>query len=364
MYKNIESLCCTPGTNGVVHQLYFNKEAKYKTEIDTIIKELCMRNVKIDFTNLKIIQCLNFLNNIKLYLDLTTISEDKKIKTNFINAKRSIEITKICKNLLSRNETYDTVFKILLPSFFSKEFIYTEKESRETRTLSSLSSGESQLLYSLSYAIYHMKNAASNQNHEDRIQYKNMNLIFDEAELYYHPEYQRKFISDLLGLLKRSNLNNIHSINITIITHSPFMLSDIPNSCITALENGCRKEELGFRTLGANIYDLLKHRFFMDSTIGAQTEKKISSFIKYYNDFVNKKGKFKKDPVKESFFEELINSIGDEYLYKTLNDMLQQIQKVSFKDRENNNYKKQIEFYEDRIRDLNRKLGKIKNEKN
>lgn len=343
---------------------YFDEKKEYKVELDNIIHELCSKNVKTDFTNLKILQCISFLKNIQYYLAPTTISKKDQQESGLITVNRSIKINTICKKLLSNTETYDTVFKNLLPSFFSKEFIYVDKKTREKRTLSSLSSGESQLLYSLSYAIYHMKNAASNQDHINRIQYQNINLIFDEAELYYHPEYQRKFISDLLGLLKRSNLNNIKSINITIITHSPFMLSDIPNTCITALENGCIKSDLGFRTLGANIYDLLQHSFFMNSSIGAHTEKKISEFIKYYNDFINQKDKFKHDKIKEDFFEELINSIGDNYLHKTLYNMLQQIQNISLKEREYNSYNEQIKFYKDRINDLNIKLGKNKNEKN
>lgn len=343
---------------------YFDKEKDYKVELDNIIHELCSKNVKTDFTNLKILQCISFLKNIQYYLDSTTISKKDQQESGLITPNRSIKINTICKKLLSNTETYDTVFKNLLPSFFSKEFIYVDKKTREKRTLSSLSSGESQLLYSLSYAIYHMKNAASNQDHINRIQYQNINLIFDEAELYYHPEYQRKFISDLLGLLNRSNLNNIKSINITIITHSPFMLSDIPNTCITALENGCIKSDLGFRTLGANIYDLLQHSFFMNSSIGAHTEKKISEFIKYYNDFINQKDKFKHDKTKEDFFEKLINSIGDNYLHKTLYNMLQQIQNISLKEREYNSYNEQIMFYEKRINELNIKLGKNKNEKN
>jgi hypothetical protein len=142
------------------------------------------------------------------------------------------------------------------------------------------------------------------------------------------------------------------------------MLSDIPNTCITALENGCIKSDLGFRTLGANIYDLLQHSFFMNSSIGAHTEKKISEFIKYYNDFINQKDKFKHDKTKEDFFEKLINSIGDNYLHKTLYNMLQQIQNISLKEREYNSYNEQIMFYEKRINELNIKLGKNKNEKN
>ena len=53
-----------------------------------------------------------------------------------------------------------------------------------------------------------------------------------------------------------------------IVTHSPFVLSDIPTSNILALEDGMQsKTEL--QTFGANIYDMLNTSFFLhNSTIG------------------------------------------------------------------------------------------------
>ena len=169
-----------------------------------------------------------------------------------------------------------------------------------------------------------MKNASSPQKNHERIVYKNINLVFDEAELYYHPEYQRKLIADLLNLINRSNLTNINSINITIVTHSPFMLSDIPNTNIIALENGKRKENLSFKTLGANIYDLLKNNFFMTSAIGNQTEHNITNFILYYNK-CRKSKNFHSNKIEKAFYDKLIDSIGDEYLHTRLKDMFLQI---------------------------------------
>lgn len=61
-----------------------------------------------------------------------------------------------------------------------------------------MSSGERQMLYSLSYVLYHIKNIQSVKEDENRVGYHNICLIFDEVELYYHPDYQRRFLGMLL----------------------------------------------------------------------------------------------------------------------------------------------------------------------
>lgn len=305
---------------------YENHQAECVKNIKKIIGNIINKKYKIDFTNLKIYQCLQFFKNIDFYL------REKKYADLF-EFKNVVMVTEFKEHLESLNErklNYDYVFMNLLPPYFAKETFFTKKQKIEELTinqevmLSALSSGESQLLNSLSYAVYHMKNASSPQKNHERIVYKNINLVFDEAELYYHPEYQRKLIADLLNLINRSNLTNIKSINITIVTHSPFMLSDIPNTNIIALENGKRKENLSFKTLGANIYDLLKNNFFMTSAIGNQTEHNITNFILYYNKSRKSKN-FHSNKIEKAFYEKLIDSIGDDYLHTRLKDMFLQI---------------------------------------
>lgn len=271
-----------------------------------------------------------------------------------------------------KNLTYDSVFLKLLPPIFKKKYVYKKIGSDDEMTISQMSSGEQQLLYSLSYAVYHMKNAASNQfqlkkgNNLISIPYKNMNLIFDEAELYYHPEYQRQFIDKLLGILKRSHFEkDIDSINITIVTHSPFMLSDIPNSNILALEDGKRDISFKGKTLGANIYDLLSNQFFMKSAIGAYVEKVINKIIDDYNEFkrtdreINKNCESKKELIKDlmekydnqdgkNFYVKFAQEIGDEYLRDVIQDMILQMQNKDYREREIESYKKKLEQLENK----------------
>ena len=64
--------------------------------------------------------------------------------------------------------------------------------------------------------------------------------MMDEAELYFHPEYQRKLIANMIDMVAACHINasKIRSVNLIIATHSPFVLSDIPKSRILYLQNG------------------------------------------------------------------------------------------------------------------------------
>ena len=92
--------------------------------------------------------------------------------------------------------------------------------------------------------------------------------MLDEIEVCFHPDYQRKFIKNLLEVLKRLKLNESFGIHLLMTTHSPFILSDIPSSQIMYLEEGERLQ--GNRLKGmpnpfaANVSEILHQSFFLD----------------------------------------------------------------------------------------------------
>lgn len=336
--------------NNVFDSYIANKE-DCKTKIRNIIRRICNNKESTDFINLKIKQCIDFLDNGAFYLE----------KIN--KGKGEVLVDDIIKKFFKNNKgkpNYDSVFLKLLPPVFKKKYVYKKIGSNEEMTISQMSSGEQQMLYSLSYAVYHMKNAASNQHQSEEgntlisIPYKNMNLVFDEAELYYHPEYQRQFIDKLLGILKRSHFeNDIDSINITIVTHSPFMLSDIPDSNILALNNGKRDTTFESKTLGANIYDLLSNQFFMESAIGAHVEKIINEIIDDYDKFKNKKCRTEEKLMNKydnkdgkNFYAKFAQEIGDEYLRDVIQDMILQMQGKDYRERKIESYNRKIKQLE------------------
>ena len=157
-----------------------------------------------------------------------------------------------------------------------------KKEGEETCNieLDSFSSGEKQMLYSLSSIIYCIQNLDNTSN----IIYPNVNLILEEIELYYHPECQRIIIKRLLELLRGVNLQNIKNVNIVFVTHSPFILSDVPKCNVIFLQDGMAVDSMQENTFGANIHSLLKNGFFLPNiTMGEFAYKKIKSLFSKLN---------------------------------------------------------------------------------
>lgn len=240
--------------------------------------------------------------------------------------------------LLKGNEfkTYNEILELLPPIFFNTELFYKKKgkvfiDGEEGITLQSMSSGERQMLHSLSYILYHIKKIADIKDEKERrrVGYHHINLIFDEAELYFHPEFQRKFVRELLEALSYLHINKsntiIKSINIIIITHSPFILSDIPQSNVLFLDREYVSKEEMPQTLGANIYDILKSGFFLDYAIGDVVQKKLKDILNLYY--------MKDDPEKITLFERnkdeywyTISHLGEEYIRKKFKEIYHQME--------------------------------------
>ena len=101
-------------------------------------------------------------------------------------------------------------------------------------------------------------------------------LFIDEGELYYHPEWQRKFVTMLIDFVHGTSIES--QIQVVITTNSPFMISDILSEDITYLSK--EKQEFD-QTFGQNIHKLLKHNFFMSYTIGEYSRELIERIIKW-----------------------------------------------------------------------------------
>jgi hypothetical protein len=149
-----------------------------------------------------------------------------------------------------------------------------------------LSSGERQRLYSTSSVLYHLRNlnkpAGTAEGH---IQYRYINLVLEEIELYFHPAYQQSYIKYLLGQIGKLEIGNIEGINICLVTHSPFILSDIPKSNVLFLKDGKPHDEMQEDTFGANIQSLLQHGFLLDGvTMGAYARDVINELFRKLND--------------------------------------------------------------------------------
>lgn len=128
-------------------------------------------------------------------------------------------------------------------------------------------------------------------------------LFLDEADLTYHPEWQRKFIALLTTILPKMYQKNYgdskkygcKDIQVIIATHSPLLLSDIPRqSCIFLNKPDAEEQDLIAsdiqtayvidnslmpQTFGANIHSLLNNVFFLKNTIGEFAYRRITSIF-------------------------------------------------------------------------------------
>ena len=206
------------------------------------------------------------------------------------------------RNYLDSGKSLDNIsdiIKELPPPIYKVEIFLNRSRKKNDKCsqmdevpFSKLSSGEKQFAYMMSTYIYHLINLESihtatqtNSNGSNRVAYSMINMIFDEMELCFHPEYQRAFVNNLVSYIKRAGLNKTFSFNIILTTHSPFILSDIPACNILALKDGEPDEQFkNEKTLAANIYDILNNGFFMDDFIGEYSSIFIDEIIKKLND--------------------------------------------------------------------------------
>lgn len=175
-----------------------------------------------------------------------------------------------------------------------------------------LSAGEMLLL--TAFARFYDDNA---KNSDRKIQ--NRIILLDEAEVSFHPEWQRIYLSKMMSFF--SYLYKDCHIQLIIATHSPIILSDIPKQNIIYLskdEKGSIKVDLiteHEETFGSNIYKLYNNAFFMDNGAVGEFAKEYICRIK--EDIDNSSKSYEK-------IVEDISIIGDEFIRDQLHLYLNQ----------------------------------------
>lgn len=178
--------------------------------------------------------------------------------------------------------------------------------------MDTLSSGEKQVLNNIGAIIYHLQNIDSGTN----LDYDSVNLLLEEIELYFHPEYQRQFILLLIRQIMSAKLNKIHNLNITFVTHSPFVLSDIPKCNVLFLRDGKPDYGMQENTFGANIHSLLKNGFFLPNLpMGEFAHEKINELFRRLNEYEYTKKDIEK-------LKQEISIVGEPYLREQLFKLL------------------------------------------
>lgn len=304
------------------YKIYFKK--KSRSFSDTVYTDLFPLLVQKDDSHVafKLKQILNFL----------------KYKHLEITENRTFEITELSddinKLIKSKKLKSNAIIELIPPPIFKIGITMVElSEPYSTVLFEDLSSGEKQLVYSVNSIIYHLINLDSVKKTKKLNAYKIINIVLEEIELYFHPDMQREFVKLLLDRINELKYKKISAINICLVTHSPFILSDVPASNILFLnDDGSPNVDLmDIETFGSNIHDLLKHSFFLkNGSMGEFAKNKIRSTIDWLNtikkDIKAKKEVNLKDEVKD-YHRNVIKTIGESILRRKLAEMFDEITK-------------------------------------
>lgn len=229
-----------------------------------------------------------------------------------------------------------------------------------------LSSGERNLISLFSSLYYVFDRDYSNRengpckiynkweekNSREEVECNSLILMLDEADLTYHPEWQREFIRILTGFVTRIYPPYCcPNIQILISTHSPILLSDMPGDNVLYLkyapeEKVSKADKLeptdaekkyvpAFEpplsaTFGQNIYMLFRNNFFLEKgTIGAFAQKKLLDLIQQLGE-LEKRSQDRKCDIRALEHElnqcwALANLVGEPIIQGKLKLRIQQI---------------------------------------
>ena len=171
----------------------------------------------------------------------------------------------------------------------------------------------------------------------------NILLMIDESDLSYHPKWQSKFIKCLINFLEYEFKGC--NIQVILTTHSPIILSDIPNSNVVYLKDGKNIYEKSHnKTFAQNIYTLFNDGFFLETPIGKFAKHK----IEYISQVLNSKGPkiddksinnikkiigFIGEPVKKYALENKLLKLEESYESDDLKHVMKKFDKLSSDDK-------------------------------
>lgn len=163
-----------------------------------------------------------------------------------------------------------------------------------------MSSGE--LAFITMFArLYELLNPPLDKTTERHEVFKDVILFMDEVETALHPEWQRSLVDELIRFIEEQMSG--FSVHLIFASHSPMLLSDIPAGNVCFLEQ--HQVSAGRNAFGANIFDLYRHGFGVDSgTWGVFAESKIKALF----------AKLKSRDVLSEDDKKVIDLIGDKFI--------------------------------------------------
>lgn len=212
----------------------------------------------------------------------------------------------------------------------------------------------------------------------------NVIVLIDEVDLGLHPEWQRKWVKNVLPIIGDLMKRRGGSVHVMLTTHSPIILSDFMKEDVIYLSNegnnNLNKIDINFNTFGQNIYSLFKNSFFLEAFKGGFSHDVIEGLLRIFSnlsneEIISQKKSFiefcdtyniqfpsGKSGVIRIFFEELVNMIGEDIIR---NHLKRQIKNARWGDEENVNvdHRKKIEELKEQIKELEEKIKYDKDNK-
>ena len=236
-------------------------------------------------------------------------------------------LKKIDNNLIIEREDYKTFFNLISSANLETNFQLTfqTKDGHDIK----LSAGEKTILFYLERIDFMISQFKTKSNI----------LLFDEIELYLHPNWQKRILKIILDFINENKLtNNLH---IIVSSHSPFILSDLPKENVIFLkkdkQGNCKNvtKEIELKTFGANIHTLLSDGFFMsDGLMGEFAKSKIEEIKRFYEivKFLEPKNKKYKQILKILYlfkikkFKNIQSIIGEPFLQTIIKNYLDELE--------------------------------------
>ncbi|WP_394771976.1 AAA family ATPase [Mucilaginibacter sp.] len=177
-----------------------------------------------------------------------------------------------------------------------------------------LSTGEEALLTHFS-RLYEIKR---------KIGRKNLMLMIDEGDLYFHPQWQKNYIHYLMeGIIFIFHNNKVQ---LVLSTHSPFIVSDLPKQNLVFLKKDANGQcivspnEIHTETFASNIHELFTNSFFLeDGLMGEYARKYLNGLIEDI-----KKEKNISFNHYESHYKNRIAIVGEQFLKSKIIELVAQ----------------------------------------
>ncbi len=341
--------------------------SRAKQEISKISDVNCLVNVLITNLLCELVYLYDFgLEGENLSID-SVYQQCKTYIENLIEAKSyySLAIEEIddMKLLVSQSDTIDNLLpktdlgfeqfiqiktkdlSSLVSKWIKKERSFVLKYLRILNF--EMSSGERALLDLVSRLYFASDMSSLIPNDGFKLQ-ENVLLLIDEIDLYLHPEWQRRIISDLINEIKKHFPTNCFQLVIT--SHSPIVLSDIPReNCIflRKTEGITFQVDRDLQTFGANIHTLYKDAFFIKNGLAMGA---------YAQEFIDKLISDISGNIIDAEVDKKISIIGEPILKKKIQQLLGAPQ-VSMFPMPEDERQKMIEFLKKQKSDIDRQLA-------